>query len=285
MTRRARAAAALCLVAVAAPTLVAAQPVPQRIVSLAPSVTEVLFAIGLGPRVAAVTSYCRYPPAVLALPKVGGYLTPSYEALVAVKPDLAVVLPEHADVEPRLAALRIPVLRLDHRRIDGIVRGIVLVGDRCGAAPAARALAGELRDRLDRLQADASRGRRPRVLLCFGRSDDFRRVYASAPGTVHDDLLAYAGGVNVLPPGPASYPTLSLEGIVRLDPDVVVELAPGRGDPAPIVREWAALGSLRAVQEGRVHVFTEEYLSVPGPRFVRFAEVLAATLRERRATR
>lgn len=106
---------------------------PQRIVSLAPSVTEVLFAVGLGPRVVAVTSYCRYPPAALRLPKIGGYLTPSYEALVSAAPDLAVVLSEHADIEPKLAMLRVPVLRLDHRSIEGVLAGIDAVGRRCGS--------------------------------------------------------------------------------------------------------------------------------------------------------
>jgi iron complex transport system substrate-binding protein len=83
----------------------AAQGYPQRIVSLAPSVTEVLFEAGVGPRVVAVTSYCRFPREVLALPKVGGYLTPSYEALVALHPDLVVTLPEQADLEPRLTTI------------------------------------------------------------------------------------------------------------------------------------------------------------------------------------
>lgn len=251
---------------------------PQRIVSLAPSVTEVLFAVGLGPRVVAVTSYCRYPPAALRLPKIGGYLTPSYEALVSVAPDLAVVLPEHADIEPKLATLRVPVLRLDHRSIEGVLAGIDAVGRRCGVEAGAEALARGLRDRLARLTAATARLVRPRVLLCFGRTDDLRRVYASAPGTVHDDLLTYAGGINAVPPGPVSYPTLSLEGVLRLDPDVIVELAPGRGDAAALMRQWQAAGALRAVKTGRIHVFTDDFLSVPGPRFVRFTETLARAL-------
>jgi iron complex transport system substrate-binding protein len=251
---------------------------PQRIVSLAPSVTEVLFAVGLGQRVVAVTSYCRYPPAALRLPKVGGYLTPSYEVLVSAAPDLAVVLPEHADIEPKLAMLAVPVLRLDHRSIEGVLAGIDAVGRRCGVEAGAQTLARELRDRLARLSAATARLVRPRVLLCFGRTDDLRRIYASAPGTVHDDLLTYAGGINAVPPGPVSYPTLSLEGVLRLDPDVIVELAPGRGDAAALMRQWQAAGVLRAVTTRRVHVFTDDYLSVPGPRFVRFAETLARAL-------
>jgi iron complex transport system substrate-binding protein len=81
-----------------------------------------------------------------------------------------------------------------------------------------------------------------------------------------------------------SYPTLSLEGVLRLDPDVIVEFAPGRGDPAPIAREWRGVPGLRAAVTGRVHVFTDDFLSVPGPRFVRFAGVLAAALNSRRTS-
>ena len=254
------------------------QRVPQRIVSLAPSVTEVLFEAGLGPRVVGVTSYCRFPPEVVALPKVGGYLTPSYEALVALQPDLVVILPEHADIEPHLAALRIPTLRVDHRSVEGIVRSIVALGERCGAQASAEQAAGALRQQLARVQGLAAGRSRPRVLICFGRTEDFGRLYAAAPGTVHDDLIRQAGGQNALTVGPASYPTLSVEGLLRLDPDVIVEFAADGANATALRQQWDALGSLRAVTTGRVHVFTDDFLSVPGPRFVRFAETIAHVL-------
>lgn len=268
----------LALVWVCVPIGHAAEPVPRRIVSLAPSVTEVLFEAGLGPRVVGVTSYCRFPREVLALPKVGGYLTPSYEALVALRPDLVVVLPEHADIEPRLAALRIPTLRLDHRSLQGIVRSIAEVGERCGAQSSAVRAAEALKRHLAGVQQIARRGPPPRVLVCFGRSEDFRRLYAAAPGTVHDDLITQAGGQNALTSRAVSYPMLSIEGLMRLDPDVIVEFAAGRPDAAALRGQWNALGSLRAVKTGRVYVFTDEFLSVPGPRFVRFAETIARAL-------
>ena len=266
-----------------------AQSVPQRIVSLAPSVTEVLFEAGLGPRVVGVTSSCRFPREALALPNVGGYLTPSYEALVALRPDLVVILPEHADIEPRLAALRIPTLRLDHRSLDGIVRSIVALGERCGAQAGAAQAAGTLRQHLARVRQialDSSRPGRPepsakaapRVLICFGRTEDFGRLHAAAPGTVHDDLIRQAGGQNALTSGAVSYPTLSVEGLLRLDPDVIVEFAAGRPDAAALRRQWNGLDSLRAVKTGRVHVFTDDFLAVPGPRFVRFADTIARLL-------
>lgn len=268
----------LALVSAAAAAPEAQRP-PRRIVSLAPSVTEVLVAAGLGARVVGVTSYCRFPPEVLALPKVGGYLTPSYEALAALQPDLVVTLPEHADIEPRLHALGIPILRVDHRSLDGIVRSIVSLGERCGAAATARPAADALRDSLASARRVAAGKPRPRVLICFGRSEDFRRLFAAAPGTVHDDLIAQAGGQNVLTSRAVSYPTLSAEGVLRLDPDVIVEFSPEGSDASALRRQWNVLDSVSAVKTGRVHVFTGEFLSVPGPRFVRFAETIAWSIR------
>lgn len=266
------------------PAYRAAEPVPSRIISLAPSVTEVLFEIGLGPRVVGVTSYCRYPRAVLALPKIGGYLTPSYEAVAALRPDLAVVIPEHADIEPRLGALNIPILRVDHRSIEGVIQSLVTLGNRCGAVARAREAVDDLRLHLARARQIGTSGR-PRVLVCFGRTEDFRRFYAAAPGTIHDDLITLAGGQNVVASRSVSYPTMSAEGLMRLDPDVIVEFASEQQDAAALRRQWNVFGSLRAVKAGRVHAFTEDFLSVPGPRFVRFTETLARVLNAPSQTR
>ena len=262
---------------IAAGNPAAAQDGPRRIVSLAPSVTEVLFEAGAGPRVVGVTSYCRFPSEAALLPKVGGYLTPSYEALVALQPDLVVTLAEHADVEPKIRALGIPILRVDHRSLDGIVRSIEQLGERCGIASHAQVKADALR-----LTFAAARrlvaGARPRVLICFGRAEDFRRLTAAAPGTIHDDLIRHAGGINVLTSGAVAYPTLSAEGVMRLNPDVIIEFSPDGTDAAALRRQWNRLDSVRAVRNGRVHVFTGDFLSVPGPRFARFAGTIARAI-------
>ena len=266
----------LAWVAAAAP--VTAQTTPKRVVSLAPSVTEVLFEAGLGPTVVGVTNHCRYPREVLALPKVGAYLTPSYEALLTLKPDLVITLPEQADVEPRLEALRIPILRVDHRSLDGIIRSIELIGQRCGAA----ASAGRAADALRRALHDAKRlavQPRPRTLICFGRAEDVRRMYAAAPGTVHHDLIDQAGGANVLTSDAVAYPTLSAEAVMRLDPDVIIEFSSRDTDAASLRRDWQRLDSIKAVRHGRVYVFTGEFLSVPGPRFLRLVTDIARAIR------
>jgi iron complex transport system substrate-binding protein len=258
-----------------------AQDPPRRIVSLAPSATEVLFEAGLGPHVVGVTSYCVFPREALRLPKVGGYLTPSFEALVALRPDLVVTLPEHADVEPRLRALGFPILRLDHRTLDGIIRSVEQVGERCGSAPSATRAANALRTTLATVTHKAARTR-PRVLICFGRAEDFRQLTAAAPGTIHDDLITRAGGANVLTSRAIAYPVLSAEGVLRLDPDVIIEFSSAATDADALRRQWNRLGALTAVRTGRVYVFTGEFLSVPGPRFVRFTETIARAIRGER---
>jgi iron complex transport system substrate-binding protein len=271
-----------CLVAcVALAVPAAAQTAPRRIVSLAPSVTEVLFEAGLGPHVVGVTTHCRFPREVLSLPKVGAYLTPSYEALLALTPDLVITLPEQSDLEPRLEALRMPMLRVDHRSLDGIIRSIEQIGRRCGAASSATRAADALRRTLDEASRLTSPPR-PRTLICFGRAEDFRRLYAAAPGTVHHDLIERAGGANVLTSAAVAYPTLSAEGIMRLDPDVIIEFSSRIGNAASLRRDWQRLNSIKAVQRGRVHVFTGEFLSVPGPRFVRLVTELARAIRGER---
>lgn len=253
---------------------------PKRIVSLAPSVTEALFALGLGDRVVGVTSYCRYPPEAADRPRIGGYLTPSYEALAAARPDLVVVLPEHDDVVPKLEALGLPVLRLDHRSVAGILDGLVTMAARCGTDTDGPLVSG-LQAGLTRIEGAVAARARPRTLVVLGRQGDrttFRSVIGGGRGGLHHDLVARAGGTNVLAETAVAYPTLSAEGLMRLDPDAVIECAPLRGDPETLRGEWNALPSLRAVRTGRVAVFTQACLSVPGPRLVRLLEDMAKAL-------
>ena len=156
------------------------------------------------------------------------------------------------------------------------------VGERSGASARANRAADALRAELAAAGRITAGRPRPRVLILFGRSEDFRRLYAAAPGTVHDDLIAQAGGQNVLTSRAVSYPTLSPEGVMRLDPDVIVEFSPDGTDVPALRRQWNVLDSVRAVKTGRVYVFTGEFLSVPGPRFARLADTIARAIRGER---
>lgn len=255
--------------------------IPKRIVSLAPSVTETLFALNLGNRVVGVTRYCQYPPEADALPEIGGYITPNYEALAALQPDLAIVLPEHEEVAHHVRALGIDVLRIDARTVQGVLDGIRLIGERCGVPQDSERLLTELQDHLNAVAHVRSGRRSPRVLLCMGRSRDrggLREIHSAAAGSIHHDLLVLAGGENVVPAGPSPYPTLSAEGLLHLNPEVVVDFATGEKDSRAIRDGWKGFSSVDAVRNGRVIVFTQDFLSIPGPRLIRFVEELARTI-------
>jgi len=252
----------------------------QRIVSLAPSVTEVLFEAGCGHRVVGVTSYCRYPAQAAALPKVGGYLTPSYEAIVALRPDVVVVLPEHEDARRYLAALDLDVVAFDHRSVAGILDSLGTAGTLCDSRVRADTTVADLEGVLRRVEAWTAGRARPRVVIAVSRGGErgFGSPSAAGPDGVYHDLLLRAGGRNALPPGPVLHPALSAESLMRLNPDAIVEFAPGSGNGEALRDEWRALSWLPAVQRGRVLVFTEDFLPVPGPRLVRFTDTLARAL-------
>ncbi len=254
---------------------------PQRIVSLAPSLTETLFELGLGDRVVGVTDYCNFPPEVKKIKSVGGYVTPSFEAVAALRPDLLLLLPEHKEVKHNLEAMKVPILEVENRTVRAVLDSFRAIGRAAGAEARGNALSDGLQRRLDRIAGTVAGRPRPRVLLCVARrmtgAGGIGEIRVGAPGSFHGDLLAYAGADNAVPSGLIFYPEVSAEGLLKLDPDVIVELEPNA--PADKVRvEWSDLSSLRAVRTGRVLVFTQDFLAIPGPRLMRFIEDLARAL-------
>ncbi len=263
----------------------AAGSVPLRIVSLAPSVTETLFALGVGERVAGVTKFCVYPPEARKKPNVGGFLDPNYEAIVALKPDLVVLLPSHGQSQAYLEGLGLRVFTVKNEPVEEIFRTIATLGEVCGASKTADSLAASLRERM-RVVGERTRNLpRTRVLVSAGRTAGAGTpgsVYAAGPGTYYDELIVLAGGENAYRGKPIPYPELKAEAIIRLDPEVIVDLVPeleSRGLTAEKVRgDWAALPEVSAVKNGRVHVLSNDYTTVPGPRFILLLEDLARIL-------
>jgi len=258
---------------------------PKRIISLAPSTTEMLFSLGLGDRVVGVTRYCDYPPAAAAITKVGGYVDPSYEGIVALKPDLIVLLTSHRDTKTQLEKMRLRTLTVPHETIQDIHEAIRSIGEACGEVKGADALLSGLTNRTQAV-CRAVKGRdRPRVLVCIGRDFDSGQLtgmYIAGRKGFYDQIIELAGGLNACPGREAAYPQVSAEGVIRLDPDVIIDLIsqmnPGKGTPAQMERQWAQLGMVAAVRKGRVHVIVGNQALRPGPRYIDFLEQLARLL-------
>jgi cobalamin transport system substrate-binding protein len=264
----------------------------KRIVSLAPSITETLFTVGCGQRVAGATRYCNYPAAAKRIPRVGGYIDPSYERIAGLKPDLVVALrgPEHKRVRAYLQRMRLPLLTVDHESLGGIVASLEQLGRACGEPARGKQLAQQAQARLRRVAQNIRGRNRPRVLIVFGRATvagPLKEVYVAGRKGLYDDVLRRAGGSNAFPRDVPAYPKLSAEGIAALDPDLIVELAPDLERQgvthAQLLASWRTLPSLRAVRKGAVHILPGAYGEVPGPRFVDLVVHLSKLLHPVRA--
>lgn len=256
-----------------------------RIVSLAPSVTEVLFELGLGDRLSGVSRYDRFPPAVEALPRVGGLFDPAIERIVALKPSLVVALVEFGEKASYLRTLGLVVETVDHRSVGGILASLDSLGARCGVA----GRAGQVRARLERaiatVRSQTAEHRPVRTLVVVGAGSlggARRSVFVSGRDGFYDELIELAGGVNVVTGKTVEVPTVSAEGLLALDPEVIIEVLDRAESPgisaAEIEGSWRELATLRAVRAGRVHVVSDDYATIPGPRFVSTLERFAALL-------
>lgn len=280
--RRRAAALAFCAAALLAACRPAAAPAgpaaPRRIVALAPSPAETLFALGLGDRVVGVGDYTTWPPAAAGLPKLGGLLDPNFEQIVALRPDLAVVLPSQRDLAAKLGQLGIASLTVPSDTLDDVERSFSLVAERCGVPEAGRRLTAAWRRDL----APAPLPGAPRVLLVVGRSPGrLNELLLAGPGTFLDALLARMGAVNALADSPMAWPQVNLEEVLARVPDAIVEL---RSEPAApeladaLRHDWRSLPGLPAVRSGRIAVIGGSYTMVPGPRLPQLYRELRAAL-------
>ena len=258
---------------------VAPQARPARIVSLAPSITETLFALGVGDRVVAVSDFCDYPPEVKRLPRVGSFNAPSVEAVLGQRPDLVLATPSPGNHESVLAMQRLgvrvevvdPARLADLPRVTGRiaeVAGVPEAGDRLVAAMA--------RD-MDEVRARIAGAEKPRVLMLVGQDP----LVAVGPGSFLGELLAEAGAVNVAPAG-ESWPRLNVEVVIAANPDVIIDLSMGTEAGTAIADYWTRFPSIAAVRAGRVYPFRSLEALRPGPRLPQALAELARMLHPER---
>lgn len=254
----------------------------RRIVSLSPSTTETLFALGLGDRVIGVTRFCNYPPEARGRRRVGGYLDPNYEVIASLAPDLVILLPEQARARRFLDELGLSHITVDNKTVRDILGTIERIGTACGVDGAARALVDSIECRMTLIREMTCALPRPRVLVAVERTVEagtLREVYVAGKGTHYDELLHAAGGVNAYDGRHIDYPMLTAEGIIQCNPEIIIDIRPIlEADSSRIeraVREWETVSAVDAVRRGRVHVLRGDCAVIPGPRFIEFLGELA----------
>lgn len=260
------------------------QPVPpaqrndnvERIISLAPNITETIYALGLESKLVGVTPYCTYPEAARTLPKVGGFGHFNYEAIVVAHPDLVILHKEFDAEKTRITGLGIPTLETGSYFIADILETINNIGNACGVPDRADTMIAQLKQRIRELETTSTN--RPRVLIIFG-SDGTGPIQAFGPACIHNEMLKIAGGRNVVE-GKLPFATLSYEAVIRFNPDIIIVLAPELESPDSYSGPWDKLKSVNAVQNNRIHVLTADYTCIPGPRFIQTLEDFSEIIRQ-----
>ena len=255
---------------------------PQRIVSIVPATTEMLFAMGAGARVVGVGSHDRYPPDVERIPRVGGLIDPNTERILGLKPDLVIVYGTQTALIEQLTRADIPMFVYEHQALDDIMATVRSLGTRVGASQAAESLAAAMERSLAEVRSSVAGRTPPRTLLVFGRDPGtLRGINASGGYGFLADLLEVAGGSNVFADVPRQSVQTSTEMVLSLAPEAIIELRYGdsvRNDGPAALDAWRALPSVPAVRDRRVHILTGDEFVVPGPRITIAAQRLKEAL-------
>lgn len=262
--------------------IAAAQERPARIISLIPAVTEMLFAIGAGDRVVAVSSFDTYPPEVRDLARVGALLDPDLERILSLRPDLVAIYGSQVDLARQLERAGIATFAYRHGGLADVTATIRDLGRRTGHAAQADRVAAEIESRLDGIRRRVAGRSRPRTLLVFGReAQALRGVYASGGVGFLNDMLVAAGGENVFADVGRESVQATAELILARRPEVILEI---RADPLPADRRtaeldvWRRLPSLPAVRTNRIYFIGDPRTVVPGPRVAEGTELVARVL-------
>jgi iron complex transport system substrate-binding protein len=256
----------------------------QRIVSLVPSATEMLYAIGAGPRMVGVGSYDSYPPEVKALPRVGALLDPNVELILSLKPQLVVIYGSQADLKQQLTRAGIGVYEYRHAGLADVTETIRALGERTGTTARGQEVAAAIERGLEGIRQKVKDRPRPRTLLVFGRERlSLRGLYASGGVGFLNDMLEVAGGTNVFADVKVQAVQASTEQVLARRPEVVMETralnsAWPSGDRQAELAVWQALGSLPAVRNKRVLFLFDDRIVIPGPRVVEGTQAMAMAL-------
>ena len=243
----------------------------ERIIALAPGITETLFELGLGDRVVGVGDYSTWPIEAAQKPRLGGLFDARLEAITALQPDLAILLPSEERLRVQLERLGVEVLTVRSETLADVETMIGSIAERCGVVERGEYLQQKVRRGL---AAEPVPGE-PRVLLAVGREGGrMADVLVSGPGTHLDELLGRLGAVNAFADAPLDYPQVGLEEILQRQPEIVIDLQPSPGTYEELVLDWQDLRGQTEMAPACARVVAGDYVLVPGPRLPRLYQEL-----------
>ncbi|MBN2061294.1 MAG: cobalamin-binding protein [Deltaproteobacteria bacterium] len=250
---------------------------PSRIISLAPSITEILYYVELGDRVVGVTKFSYYPPEALNKPVIGSYVDLNIEKIISLDPDLVIGTADGN--EPKIVNLLgqagIEVFIINPRDIRSVIDSIAAIGRVCGVKEKADQMVRDLSCRVDRVIRKVEARKKPLVFLQI----NLRPIMTVNHNTFHHDLIGLAGGINMARDMPFNYPAISIEEILRLKPDVmIISRMDRKGSFEKARDDWMKWHSIPAVQNNRVFLIDSDLIDRPSPRVIDGLEAMAGLI-------
>jgi iron complex transport system substrate-binding protein len=247
----------------------------HRLVTLSPSATEVVAALGAAPLLVGVDDYSKYPPEVEKLTKVGSFLTPNLEVIVSLKPTLVIVDDIHKPAAGALRDAGLQAIECPIHSLPDVKKALISVGEKIGKSAEAAHVSEQIEAALDAAAAKRP-AKRPRVLLVLDReAGGLGNIVAAGPGSWLDELLAVVGGENVLAASGVRYPKLSMEEVLRTKPEIILDASYAA---RASTKEWTTV-DVPAVKDGKVVVLAEEYMIAPSPRVAQALARLAEAIK------
>ncbi len=250
---------------------------PMRIISLAPNITEILFAIGAGKKIVGVSEFSNYPPEAAGLPMVGSYIKPNLEAIIALKPDLVIAT---ADGEKRveidrLASLGVPVYIINPKTISGVISTVREIGRLSGREKEAEKTAREMERAVTEIRKRVLGLPRVTTLLVVNTNP----LITVNGNTFQDEMIRAAGGKNIAAGESIRYPTLTYEEVVVRAPEVIImtTMSPDE-DYRSVTAAWSRFGTVPAVKKRRIFLIDSDIVDRPSPRMVQGLEELSRLL-------
>ena len=265
------------------PGTVEASSPGQRIISMAPSITEILFELGLGDRVVGVTDFCTYPEAACKKTSIGGMVNPNVETWLSLKPDLIIDLGKSGRILQNAHSLGIPTFSAELGTLEDIFKTILKFGDSLDCKEAAGELVRKLKNSIGYHQDRLKDIPKKSVLIILGDSNDpTRDLYSVGRNTFLGEILDLAGGENILPVTMARYPKISKEFIIEKSPEVIIEAGPklrlSDQDLEKKKLDWKRFATISAVQKSNIHFIGADYILIPGPRLIKILSRFARAI-------
>jgi iron complex transport system substrate-binding protein len=253
----------------------------RRIVCAAPSVTEIVFALGLGKKVVGISDFSTFPSEARTVTHIGGLINPNKEKITSLQPDLLIIQGQNESLARFCEEHQVRFLSIEINSLEDIWTAIHTIGQTLRAEEKASTLIQKIKDDLQDIKGRIQNRPLKKVFLTLGHTPgDLTGLMTSGPGTFLNELVLVAGGKNIFSDASGLYPQISKESLVKRQPEIILEVIPG-GIPEEklklLKKDWSQLPMLPAVKSGNIHFLFEDFLLIPGVRIAqtvrRFAEI------------